>query len=539
MAERKKLLLALHSPLYAPLYLAKQLSLGSFDRIDFEYRPMHSGRGDPLVRDVLSNKRKDKTYIAAVCDPFRALMAGPSLQRPKIIGGLVKHMTYYLVNHDKTCPSASISKLPDLFEKLIVHPKYMTGYAVMRHLLHSHTPSCDHNRILYHKTFPGFEELHYSSLRSSVFGRRARYRGRDFAFLTTNPIFLFDTPREVTITLSTIAAYKDCLMTSIVVGEESAASIEHRDDISELIGGVKEAIDLIRHDPLKAAYHIRHFSSDPLVPFSFRAADLEQLENVIDHLRSNDTYAVDCKISSTQVERSIAIRNVSLNDNPDKEHLIDFSEWRNYFDPQYIIDETPSAQSTQIPALEPYPKWVKDIVYDYGNSIPSVERSGISNVIAAIVSVSAALGGTLLTFGVSGLLPGLGKVSADAAAMQASLMGRYSTAISIFLFVLSLFLVIKFVFSFRKRVISFLVELLFLLSAMYGFSGFSYYFFGQAISDNIFATVLASGSILFFSRHASTARRIWRSLALFRQENSARLWAILRPWLVMSFGRLR
>jgi hypothetical protein len=182
--------LALNSPLYAPILLAKCLGNKTCREMRIEvtkyshaFIVKHIGP-DPFVFNVLHTREghRDEGIIIGVGDPMR-ITAVPRKVReysePLIIGNLVKKMCYWIVDSD--VGSGDGNELADSdgdfywsnrFQGLLVHPSGMTGYTVPIYdycTKFNCVPKDDENlKRIIHPISPNYERTWYDGLCSYI-----------------------------------------------------------------------------------------------------------------------------------------------------------------------------------------------------------------------------------------------------------------------------------------------------------------------------------------------------------------------------------
>jgi hypothetical protein len=323
--DRQKLLLSIPSPLYAPLYLAKVAGLDPvFQQLDFEYRASRKRlrRGDHLVRDVLS-LTTDLDCLAAVCDPYRALikdaMGEGMMDRPLIVGCLVQHMCYWLVDGHDRDSVYSEKGITHEFDHIIVAQRHTTNYAVAAdHLLNK----CDvpdikaADSFLYSYPASGSEQLYY---------RWFHKKTCKLAYMTMNPLSLYEFGREGAVKKPFLQdeRYRNTFMTGVVVGSDAYRSKPA--EIDGLMNGIVKAIDHIYRDPLLAARQLQSYRDDYI---SFTAEDMpfDHLVAALEHLVDKAAYPVGGKISDLAMERGAEVRSCARPVNPDAPHLMELGK---------------------------------------------------------------------------------------------------------------------------------------------------------------------------------------------------------------------
>ncbi|MFZ1990811.1 MAG: hypothetical protein WAW96_13700, partial [Alphaproteobacteria bacterium] len=309
--SRYGIALAAPSALYLPLYLAKVMSpKRAFKVIDFVYKEDKKlnpaddpgNVSDPLINYLLSEDKQDADpqCIMAVCDPFRALLkpiAGHG--RPKIAGTLIQHMFFWLIDHGTELKDGDENRIHELFEKIVVAPRHMTGYAVACHYLQIKCNACPEQieKTLFWETKPGFEAQYCRTF------QRQRPK-KDYAYLTWDMRnkFRLETGEQVHLPLRNFPEFQDCAMTGLVVNEKMYESDEGG-LIDELIGLTYDAVSFMGDDPEGAAQCLRDYA-DPYIDFS----DWSLTERYIQYLLCTNAFAHSNKIDTAQIQKTIEIR---------------------------------------------------------------------------------------------------------------------------------------------------------------------------------------------------------------------------------------
>ena len=92
--------------------------------------------GTPIPRRPGKPKEKRPECILGVCDPIRAFLKPEARHaEPLILGSLVQHMFFWLIDHNEPLPAGEHSRVPRMFERIITAPKHMTSYTIASYFL--------------------------------------------------------------------------------------------------------------------------------------------------------------------------------------------------------------------------------------------------------------------------------------------------------------------------------------------------------------------------------------------------------------------
>ena len=342
---RNKILLAMRSPILAPLYLAK-LRGGPFTDIEFEYPSANTytkkaGRLlDPIPNLVLSNDPSNP-YIAAVADPFRVFRKESVVgqQDPLVLGGIIRHQTFWLMTDDEQLQNSTSAEFLEDCSHLISQPKVMAGYAVLADWVDRTCTTNKPREKLYHDTVPGWERQIYKR-----FCRR--YPNSHYAFLTTNP-FDGDQPLLAFFEndIKACEDYQDTLMTAIITGKNLFRSC--LSGFGLLTKAIENEIHLIYTDPTKAAVdlidYIEKYPMDQLcavIPTAELHLLIDQLRTLADH----KIYCPELIISRDQIERGHKLRSRVLEKDVKQEvsSLVEVEDMIKGIRPEVLRDTLPS-----------------------------------------------------------------------------------------------------------------------------------------------------------------------------------------------------
>lgn len=410
--SHQTILLSVRSPILAPLYLAK-LAGSAFKDVQFEYAfqiddenglDQNAGLYDPLTRKVLSRNDGDKKYIAGVADPFRSIIVATGFwHTPRILGNVIRHQAFRLASDDVRLGTNCIDALK-CCSRVVAQPRYTSGYALMANYLSTDGDSTlTPDDVLFCDTKPGFERLYYRHFERAA-SRRDPNRPA-YAYLTTDPtdhqtpLFDFLETRG-----SAPNCYHDTLMTALFCGEEW---YEKNKGLADgLAEDIQKAIWSIYDDPVAAAIKLKEYperGEDPFISFATNRMSHEALLEALDRLVSYNAYSPDLKISKSQVERGVALRQPY--------HKNDLNQVWNYV-PTAIRHEPAETLPQQFPIKEPKPEWVKRTEENYRRFVrehyevaPQFKTgrklSSRLGVVAIIVSVLLALGASFALIPVS------------------------------------------------------------------------------------------------------------------------------------------
>jgi len=373
-------ILATSTPLYAPLYLAKQAKLDSiFHRIEFRYGSIRGsaraadpkpGDNDRLVHDVLTNQQ----CLAGVADPFRALNADRVEEQPFVLSGLIQHMFFWLINGETRLSNEERRNMHRVFEQIVVPPNYMTGYALACHDLMNtcgvQSPE-EASRYLFSRTTPGFEEDYYNEF-------HRKYRKCNFAYITPDVrdflkkhhagLVKHDYARETN--------YKNCLMTGLFVSKPHLEG--HRELYDGLQTGINKAVEMIYRDPLEAAWKLRDYH-DGYVDFE----NFDETHQTLSYLARHTAYPTGGKLTAAQIRSAAEIRNSGTNLLPADKDIFDNEVLARFFNVERSgILPLPASSSETIRLGA----WVEDALRDVSQEERVTNQSSIRKMIVGIIT---------------------------------------------------------------------------------------------------------------------------------------------------------
>lgn len=316
MKDKITIVLAAPSPLYAPLYLAKQQRIRRiFDLVDFVYADSLGSTShdvsDPLFHKLLTKVGSHKCLIS-VGDPMRLIDLKPQdgWDEPLVIGGMLRRMCYWVINGESSFSPKNGDVFPTHFSRLIVHPRRMTGYALAYYEMKMIQNIQDEDSIrkfLFDDTDPGYEKLWYESLKSKY----SRTLGKPLAYLTTNPIEALhaNAERHLKRVFLHDDRFDNVIMTGFITGKHIYR--ENKSDIDEVMDGVKEAIDDIRNMPNRAASElVKYDDGDMTFQGKYGPNDIAEY---LKELTKFNAFNSDPRspVDEQCVKNSLAIRAVS------------------------------------------------------------------------------------------------------------------------------------------------------------------------------------------------------------------------------------
>ncbi len=221
---------------------------------------------DPFIDRILSQTNVDTEILIGIGDPMR-ITAVPQdrgkYAEPKVIGGMLQKMCYWLV--DRRDFKNGGNGWEEAFERVLVHPKGMTGFTVPCYDYYIRTKATDLSTFtqrLWDDTDPNDERGGYDRI-NSMLTKEQKPPRKPLAFITMNPLHASEAAsfaRDYTMVRPFIDQphFSDAVMTGIIVATDianAAASHEGR-AIHEFKEGVATAIEYILHDPLLSAYRL-------------------------------------------------------------------------------------------------------------------------------------------------------------------------------------------------------------------------------------------------------------------------------------------
>lgn len=411
--------LAAPSLLFAPFYLAKQASRHSaqyecFRRVDFDYasyatKPRRGRRYeskhpiDSLVYPLAAQEvdiNQNEQYLFAVGDPTKiatAIDSGSQYRQPLLHGGLINQIHLWLVN--TVPPGATPQKT---YYKLLVHEKRWTTYTIAYyHLLRCKAPKDVIERILSPVT-AGDEDLWYRSRLRMDTARTDDHLG----LLATDPILAAKAGQRVTHRYAIDTQIGQAMMTGVLLTEE----IHDQEGrlISDLLGSIRDAIELLCNDPeLAAFYVVQHRDPHYLIRSRY---SWKELRKCFDKFQIQGVFARDLSAPTAPFEHATRIHlevAKAQGENLFADHLSRVAEdpTKYMFQPLHETSPTVNGEATASP---PAADWKK--LYQISrsgfltlwNSQNGKSGSVISRLTVLLV-ILVILGGLLFSVGFFGV----------------------------------------------------------------------------------------------------------------------------------------
>lgn len=309
MPQNYSILLPTASPLYAPLYIAKELGMPGFDGVEFEYHQStiytKKKHQDKLIEKLLRIEEKNEHVIMAVCDPMRVIAAKLNdhiYDRPLVLSNMISKMCYWFIDGDLDAKTPD--KISEKFEKIIVHPPGMTGYTTSFYYLKNNL-GFDYEeveKLLFNCLVPGKERICYEFL-----GRHKKSKtGKGYLFSTMNPFEVYFTKENGSYRtyLKDDEKCSNSIMTAFISGEKIYE--DHSDKINEIIGSVKYVVST--YGLYKDIYAATlHSYKDKKIKIS-RYWDLSQTKHFLEDMNvSYNIYDSGDTINKVSLENSIEI----------------------------------------------------------------------------------------------------------------------------------------------------------------------------------------------------------------------------------------
>jgi|GEM_PF-6674007 len=396
------------SPLYAPLYLAKELSrLGSagkafsaFKDVEFRYdvpEPPTDDSLDSLVAGVLSIG-SDKNEILAVGDPSRILSAirKSGCHAPKIAGGFINKMCYTLLGTQEPDGFGP----PDL-KAIVVHPRGMTAYSVFCHYISTHPKAkttIDRHEIIFARPV-GQEEVWYRTLYALRTKRELGLRGREVVgVISADPArFAGHLPFKKSFVklwpFHMHAPYDNAAMSAFITWRDITG--DAKDTVAGVLEGTRRAIEMIIAEPELCAHYLRRYSDERLRFIGYTEKRLGQTLAWLGGTAKIYNTNTDLCLTREQVTTTLEIREAAaLTSDADK-----VSELRSRIDEFFplITDGQPEASAVELRARHHETwlgAWEEEIRSDERQlnkevAVPLYTLSGVG--LFAVIVVSARL----------------------------------------------------------------------------------------------------------------------------------------------------
>ena len=251
------------TPLYAPLYLAKQEQLTPIFRwIRFDFGADRRGKGtdiDPLFYELLSQDDYHDT-ILAVGDPYRLrdkeIGQLSDASAPVVVGGLIKSTCLWLVGHEDGYENGK--KFEECFDQVVVHSTRMTSFALIAsELLKQEVPPERAGQLVFPGALLG-QEAQWAGSRNKPLPKGFYFWARrkhdlPCAYITTDIADLLRADCEHRIKRRFLheTEYQNHLLTGLITHEKAYSEQQHV--IEEIIEGVAKAVTIINDDSLWAA----------------------------------------------------------------------------------------------------------------------------------------------------------------------------------------------------------------------------------------------------------------------------------------------
>lgn len=224
--------------------------------------------------------------------------------RPYVVKTLIKTMCYWAL--DAKDLFEDDKPFTDNLRGLVVHPQGMTGYNVpLYDMLFNQSGGMDEAKVsefMFDAINPGEEKICYE-----ILSRRPRKgrEGRNLGFVTMDPVQgnlarANGTAMRLIKQFSNEPSFKDVIMTALITGKELYD--ENRVFIDDLLDGICRAIELIYHDPVRAACDLEEYEDAYI---SFRDDyNLSDLANTLRDLTKIDAYDIESQVSPQHLARS-------------------------------------------------------------------------------------------------------------------------------------------------------------------------------------------------------------------------------------------
>jgi hypothetical protein len=349
--QSARFLLALNSPLYAPIVLAVAIGKSSNGAsssyagrftVSFASRQSRSVRStdpfserEPLLACVLEKESGAKVLTVGVCDPMRLANYSPALKNyhePAVTGAVIDKMCFWLFDGEQESVD---DKWHECFDKILVHPKGFTGYTVAAYdLLKAKKidPEQDHRKAkkalkgkLHEVEDPDQEHVEYNRMKLSD-------KGKKLAYISANPLHAIaglrlnghnllrsfgtnDRPDEISAGQNNI--FSQAVMTGLVVPKAALSNGDGHHLQTTLPEEISDAIKLIADDPDLSAYEIcKHikatddweFSADAAVRY-LGVASARELAHCLTFLSEQDAFngSRDLKVGDQHIANTLDI----------------------------------------------------------------------------------------------------------------------------------------------------------------------------------------------------------------------------------------
>lgn len=314
--------LAAASPLYAPIYLAREFSklprmgdpFDAFRHIELDYAPSGPpGEGiDPLIRNVLTTARASNTHeILAIGDPLRMLSALPhnGYDAPYILGGMITKMCFSLLS------SESVEHFtPHALRTVVVHPRGWTSYCLYWHFATAYYGLENVVSEVVEAEPPGEEETWYRALDATT-RRYERDSSHVVGLVSSDPLRVmfhrghhkrFHPVRQ----FYRQAPYSDAVMTALITGNDLRTRKQYCGMLDGIRAAIARSIERLISEPDFCAYYLIRYR-DSRIRFSHY--DREELCGLLTWLGENEIYNTDnaLRVTDDQVHNALDIRQAA------------------------------------------------------------------------------------------------------------------------------------------------------------------------------------------------------------------------------------
>lgn len=251
---KRKILLALPTILYSPIYIAKQCLLSKeFAHIDFEYPPDAYKGKDELIDSLCLKESRGDDAILGVVDPIRVAFAKTNNLHEDllIINGFIKKMCYWARGNYPEEGKELLSSSPKKY-KIIVHPDGMTGFTIAIFDLFSklkinenlENPKEIIKKLLYSKIKAGEENFYFEY---SNFAKLST----NISCITTDPLVIQNKNQGISAMYgdNKDSLFNNSYMTAFVTSSKNMNNNKDKYIITDLLKGIKRGIEMIKQEP--------------------------------------------------------------------------------------------------------------------------------------------------------------------------------------------------------------------------------------------------------------------------------------------------
>jgi hypothetical protein len=349
------ILLAVNSPIFAPIVLAKALNLEGLGTIELsvagterDYNKASNVRIDPLVRQVLLKRPAMARPIVGVGDPMRlaSLAANEAgYLEPVILGSLITKMCYWILHDIRKHDHLGCKVWEKHYGGLITHPKGMTGYTVPLYDLRTRGVGVNDATSLLHGDFtdPDDEFAFYSQVRR-LWSEDGPAGSNPPAFITTNPLHAsragVNGSRFTMIKEYPTEPGFDKVVMSALFAAGPAVEGHAKALVRSLLNAIPQAIQIIRASSDFATYHIvEAFNREPKLvggaSACFGLTGPQALGDCLGHLAETEVFNVDSQLRADPeaITSTLAIRE-KIEDALDKPYKVrGAAQLRSLFSP--------------------------------------------------------------------------------------------------------------------------------------------------------------------------------------------------------------